>query len=137
MAQYLADKSALARVHHDDVLHRVGSLYVTGEIATCGLIDLEVLHSAMSGPDHDELLLDRRLLPRVPCGDAVMDRAIGVQGQLAHRGTHRAVGIEALLIAAAAQEAGLVVLHYDQDFDRITDVTGQPAEWVVPHGTVP
>ena len=26
----------------------------------------------------------------------------------------------------------LVLLHYDADFDRIVDVTGQPAEWVVP-----
>jgi len=33
--------------------------------------------------------------------------------------------------------AGLVVLHYDHDFDRIAAVTGQPTEWILPAGTVP
>jgi hypothetical protein len=28
------------------------------------------------------------------------------------------------------------VLHYDADFDRIADVTGQTSEWVVPKGSV-
>jgi predicted nucleic acid-binding protein len=137
MAQYLADKSALARVHHDDVLHRVGSLYVTGGIATCGLVDLELLYSARTGPDHDELLLDRRLLPRIPCGDDALDRAIEVQAELAHQGQHRSAGIEDLVIAAAAEIAGLTVLHYEPEYDLIAEVTGQPTEWVVPRGTVP
>ena len=42
-----------------------------------------------------------------------------------------------LLVAAAAERAGLTVLHYDQDFDLIAEVTGQPTEWVVPRGSVP
>jgi hypothetical protein len=29
-----------------------------------------------------------------------------------------------------------VLLHHDADLDRIVDVTGQPAEWVVPRGSV-
>jgi len=41
-----------------------------------------------------------------------------------------------LLIASAAEAGGLVVLHYDQDFDIIADVTGQSTEWIVPAGTV-
>jgi hypothetical protein len=28
------------------------------------------------------------------------------------------------------------VLHYDQDFDQIGKVTGQPCEWVVPAGSI-
>lgn len=136
MAQYLGDKSALARVHHDDVLHRMSALYLSGQIATCGLIDLEMLYSARSAGDHQELLLDRMLLPRVPCGDEATDRAIEVQGILAESGHHR-VPINDLLIAAAAEQAELTLLHYDHDFDLIAEVTGQPAEWVVPRGTVP
>ena len=34
------------------------------------------------------------------------------------------------MIAAAAEAAGLVVLHYDDDYDRIARVTLQPVEWV-------
>jgi hypothetical protein len=41
-----------------------------------------------------------------------------------------------LLIAAAAEEMGLIVLHYDADFDRISRVTGQPTEWIVPRGSI-
>jgi len=40
------------------------------------------------------------------------------------------------LIAAAAEQSGLILLHYDADFDLISRVTGQPCEWVVPAGTV-
>jgi predicted nucleic acid-binding protein len=40
-----------------------------------------------------------------------------------------------LLAAAAAEERGLTMLHYDADFDRIAAVTGQPCEWVVPTGS--
>ena len=137
MAQYLGDKSALARLHQDEVLHRVSALYLSGQIATCGMIDLELLYSARDGDDHHELARDRLLLPRVPCGDAAFDRAIEVQGVLADTGRHRAVAVEDLVIAAAAEHAGLAVLHYDQDYDLIAEVTGQPMEWVVPQGTVP
>jgi len=38
--------------------------------------------------------------------------------------------------AAAAEAAGLVVLHYDHDFDLIAGITGQPTDWIVPAGTV-
>ncbi len=136
MAIYLGDKSALARVHHDDVLHRLGALYVTGQIATCGIIDLELLYSARTVSDHRALAADRDLLPRVACGDEAADRAIEVQELLAETGRHR-IPINDLLIAAAAEHAGLTVLHYDGGFDTIASVTGQPTEWVVPKGTVP
>lgn len=41
-----------------------------------------------------------------------------------------------LLIAAAAEQDHLVLLHYDSDFDLIAKVTGQQCHWVVPAGTV-
>ena len=41
-----------------------------------------------------------------------------------------------LLVAAAAEELKMVVLHYDADFDQIAVVTGQPCQWVVPAGTI-
>jgi predicted nucleic acid-binding protein len=40
------------------------------------------------------------------------------------------------LIAAAAEESGLAVFHYDADFDLIARLTGQRCEWVVPPGTI-
>jgi predicted nucleic acid-binding protein len=67
----------------------------------------------------------------------VLDRAVEVQDELADRSQQRGAKIADLLIAAAAEAAGLVVLHYDHDFDLIAAVTGQPVEWIVPAGTVP
>lgn len=58
-----------------------------------------------------------------------------VQRMLAAR-HQRGRKIPDLLIAAAAEDRGLVVLHYDADFDRIAAVTGQVCEWVVPAGSV-
>lgn len=116
---------------------RVGPMFMGGRVATCGMVDLEVLFSARTAADHAAILLERRLFPRVACGDAAFDRAMDVQGALDERGHHRATPVADLLIAAAAELAGLTLLHYDHDFDLIAEVTGQPTEWVVPRGTVP
>ena len=62
-------------------------------------------------------------------------RARQVQRLLAAR-HQRGRKVPDLLIAAAAESAGLAVVHYDPDFDRIAAVTGQACEWVVPAGTV-
>jgi len=40
------------------------------------------------------------------------------------------------LIAAAAEAAGLTVLHYDEDYDRIAAVTAQGASWLAPRGSL-
>lgn len=49
---------------------------------------------------------------------------------------HRQVGIPELLIAAAAELAELTLLHYDRDFELITEVTGQPVRALAPLGSL-
>ena len=49
---------------------------------------------------------------------------------LADRRQHRVLWAPDLIVAAAAELAGLTVLHSDKDFDVIASVTGQPAEWL-------
>ncbi|MGO9658104.1 MAG: PIN domain nuclease [Acidimicrobiales bacterium] len=137
MARYLADKSALARAHLPVVASRLEPLFVGGHIATCGIVDLELLFSARSKDDYLALLADRSSLPRAVVAETGIERAIEVQSVLARTGQHRGVTIPDLLVAAAAEAAGLQVLHYDAHFDRIAAVTGQLTEWVVPRGTVP
>ena len=63
-------------------------------------------------------------------------RARQVQRLLAQK-HQRGRKVPDLLIAAAGEEQGLTVLHYDADFDRIARVTGQPTQWIVPPGSVP
>jgi predicted nucleic acid-binding protein len=108
-----------------------------GLLATCSVTDLEQLFSARSGAEHRERRdeIDLRYT-RVAIGQKVLDRAVEVQGLLADRGQHRGANIPDLIIAAAAERAGLTVLHYDADFDLIAAVTRQEVEWVVPRGSV-
>lgn len=77
----------------------------------------------------------RSAWPFVVMDQPVLDRAVAVQDALAERNQQRGAKIADLLVAAAAEAAGLVVLHYDHDFDLIADVTRQPTEWIVPAGT--
>lgn len=137
-ARYLIDKSALARRSRPSVEQRLEPLMEGGLLATCGLVELEILFSARGGEEHRRVATDRRTIYElVPIEQPTFDRALAVQEALAYRGTHRAVPVTDLVIAAAAERAGLCVLHYDQDFERIAAVTGQPTEWVVPAGSVP
>jgi len=137
LAVYLADKSALTRSEtRPEVRDAVEPLLLAGRIATCGIVDLELLFSAPDPGTYAELARVLRALPRVPVSDAAVDRALEVQGLLAARSQHRAVPLPDLLVAACAERAGLTVLHYDADFDRIAVVTDQPMQWVVARGTV-
>lgn len=79
---------------------------------------------------------NRAAWPLVPMDKHALDRAVEVQDALAERSQQRGAKIADLLIAAAAELAGLVVLHYDHDFDLIARLTGQPTEWILPAGTV-
>jgi predicted nucleic acid-binding protein len=52
------------------------------------------------------------------------------------RGQHRGVSVPDLVLAAVADIEELTILHYDADFDLISEVTGQPTEWVVPPASI-
>lgn len=78
----------------------------------------------------------RAAWPSVDIDQRALGGAVEVQDDLAARSQHRGAKIADLLIAAAAEAAGLVVLHYDHDFDVIADVTGQRSEWIVPAGAI-
>jgi predicted nucleic acid-binding protein len=86
---------------------------------------------ARSAADYESILEERRSLQAVPITRDVLERAVEVQRSLARRGHHR-LPIPDLIVAAAAEGARLVVLHYDADFERIARVTRQHHEWVVP-----
>jgi predicted nucleic acid-binding protein len=111
-------------------------LVLEGEVATCGIVDLEVLYSATSRSNYRAAAGALRGMPRVPVGDACVERALEVQGLLAERSQHRGVPLPDLLIAACAEAARLTVLHYDADYERIAKQTRQPTQWIVPSGSV-
>ncbi len=134
---FLGDTSALARRSAAAVADRLDPLLEAGLVARCTITDLEAGYSSTSPRDHVAIREARRAWPFVPMDQEVLDRAATVQDRLAERSQHRGAKIADLLIAAAAESAGLVVLHYDHDFDLIAGVTGQRTEWIVRAGTVP
>ncbi len=137
MAEYLADKSALTRREtRPEVQSVVEPLLLAGRIATCSIIDLELLYSARDPGDYRRLASALQGMPRVPLSEQVMERALEVQGELAAASQHRSVPLPDLMVAACAEQHGLTVLHYDIDYERIAMLTGQPTRWVVPRGTV-
>ncbi|HEY8656334.1 MAG TPA: PIN domain nuclease [Candidatus Limnocylindria bacterium] len=138
MARYLVDKSAFARMPQPAVAARLGALIEAGDIALCGIVQLEILFSARSASDLEAIRRDLALsLTWIPSADADLMRAADVMALLSRTGAHRSASIPDLLLAAVAERAGLAILHYDRDFDAIARATDQPAEWVVPQGSLP
>ncbi len=111
---------------------------VDGLIGTCAMVSLELLQGVRNGREFDERRVEMDELPQFPIAGREFSRAIDVYRELAHQGGahQRSVGHADLLIAAAAESAGVEVLHYDEDFDRIAAITGQPTRWIVPPGSL-
>jgi hypothetical protein len=134
---HLVDNSVIARAHKPPVAAAFEPKVLAGLIASCSITDLEHLFSARSGEEHRARRADVALrLALVPLDQQTFDRAVEVQGLLADKAQHRAASIPDLVVAAAAEHAGLTLLHYDADFELIATVTGQPTEWVVPRGSI-
>jgi len=137
VATFLADKSALTRNDtRPEVRKALEPLLLAGEVATCGIVDLELLFSATSRATYRALAEALRGMPRAELDEGCLGRALEVQAMLAERSQHRAVPLPDLLVAACAERAGLTVLHYDADYERIAKLTGQDVRWVVPRGSV-
>ena len=133
--KYLIDTSVLHRLKSDEVLTKVRALALIGEIARCSITDLEYLYSARNeveweGASH---LLSRFF--NIEIQPEHFTRALQVQRVLAQK-SQRGWKIPDLIIAAVAEQLDLTLLHYDNDFDQIAEITGQRAEWIVPAGHI-
>ena len=137
----LADTSAWSwsrRRAYPELRAAFDSAVVDGEIATCDMVRLELLHSARNAAEFAELREDLSALPDCPVGKDQWGRALWVYEQLSRQGgaAQRSVKHPDLLVAAAAEAAGVPVLHYDEDYDRIAAITGQPTRWLAPQGSL-
>jgi predicted nucleic acid-binding protein len=138
VASHLADTSALARLRHQPVAAVLGPLIEAGLVATCGVIEFELAWATRTVSELDQLRADRNTgYEWLATHDEDWRRALDVQAALWRGGQMRSVGLPDLLIAAVAERERVTVLHYDGDYDLIRKVTGQPARWIVPRGTIP
>lgn len=130
MTEWLVDKSALVRLADSPDSAAWAQRIERGLIRVTTVTRLEVGYSARSGPDARAMFTSPPIsaMPVEYLTPAIEDRAVEVQLLLAGRGQHRAPSIPDVIIAAAAELAGLTLLHLDKDFALISDITGQPTE---------
>lgn len=113
----------------------VEPLVAEQRVGRAGITDLEVGYGSRNAKEWDQDMADLDIFALVETTAHHLRRARQVQRLLAAR-SQRGRKVPDLLIAAAAEEAGLTLLHYDTDFDLIAKVTGQDCRWVVPAGSV-
>jgi predicted nucleic acid-binding protein len=134
---YLADTSVyVLRGRHPQVRRRFETLLAEGRLAACQMVALEFLNNAPDPKGYEVLWGAMHGHRWLEVTTAAMDRALDVQRLLAAASQHRHFRLPDLIIAATAEVHGATVLHYDADFDRIHNVTGQPMEWVAPQGSL-
>ena len=130
---HLLDKSAWAQApKHSEAAHRIASLIRRGDLALCTMTALEILYSSRNAAEYER---DYSRLTKLPWLDLSDPRAaVQLQRQLAERGQHR-TSIPDVVIAATAAEHDLVVLHYDSDYERLSEVSGARQEWIIDRAT--
>lgn len=137
VTSYLVDKSALARLHLTSVHNELVPLMERGLVHMCGVTQAEMLYSARNARDRKRL---RDQLTSALCWSPtphdLWERVDTLQERLTEKSLHRSASVPDLIVAVTAEAERLTVLHYDNDFDTITEVTGQSTKWVVPAGTV-
>jgi predicted nucleic acid-binding protein len=132
---HLVDTSVLTRLAEPTVRGALEPLAALGRVGRSGISDLEVGFSARSAREWEELQNALGAFDLVETEARHMKRARQVQRMLAGR-SQRGRKVPDLLVAATAEDAGLILLHYDADFDRIASVTGQKCEWVAAPGSI-
>jgi predicted nucleic acid-binding protein len=134
---YLADTSAWRRSGaRADIARRWETLLDAHELAVCTPVQLELLYSARSAREYEQLQNDLDALPWLSAEPRAESLALRAQARLAATSEHRGPGPIDLLIAGIAAAGGATLLHYDRHFDAIAEVTGQPMEWLAPRGSL-
>jgi predicted nucleic acid-binding protein len=107
-----------------------------GLVLVCDLVILELTRLAPNERRAQEVAGRLAAFEAIPMPAGLWDGARETQLALAANGDHRRVPPADLLLAAAAEEAEVTLVHYDRDYERIAAVAGLRQEWLVPDGTL-
>jgi predicted nucleic acid-binding protein len=135
---YIADNSAWSNAAHPAVKEEWAAALRNRQIVTCPIVKLELLYSARDGSDYDRLDTILGALRDVPITRSVTNTALATLRRLAHVQPlyQRTVKFPDLLIAAAAHDGAVGVLHYDHHFDRLADALEFESRWIAPAGSL-
>jgi predicted nucleic acid-binding protein len=107
-----------------------------GRVLVCDLVILELTRLAPNETRAREVADRLDTFELVPMPAALWSRARQLQVSLASRGEHRRVPPVDLLIGSAAEAAGVPLIHYDRDYERIASVSELEHRWFLPDGTL-
>jgi predicted nucleic acid-binding protein len=131
---FLLDKSAHELARRDpDARRTFETMAVTGVLATCVVVELEILYSARNGADHRRLKTYlRNQCVWLETSDDTLIAAVDLQEAMLAAGLHRKP-LPDLIIASVARAHGAVLVHHDRDFDDIATVASDlRTRWIVP-----
>lgn len=132
---YIADSSVWPKSGHPRVRDAWASALRAGQITTCSIVRLELLYSARDLVSFDAIARSLLALRDIPVSASVQRAAVTAMRELAATAPlHHRVPLADLLIAAAAQEAGVGVLHHDRHYDRLAQVLSFESRWLAPAG---
>jgi predicted nucleic acid-binding protein len=102
------------------------------------LVRMEILLSARGGDEFDHLAERLGTIRAAPLSASVVRAAEAAMRALSHRSTgSQRLPVVDYLVAAAAQELGAAVIHYDNDYDTLAEVMEFESIWLAPAGTLP
>ncbi len=131
---FLLDKSAHELARRDLDARRVfETLAITGVLATCAIVELEVLYSARNPADHRRLKTYlREQCVWLETSDDTLSAAVDLQETMLAAGMRRKP-IPDLIIASVARHYDAVLVHHDRDFDDIAAAaTDLRTRWIIP-----
>jgi predicted nucleic acid-binding protein len=132
---FLADKSAWEQARYDSqASQRISELRDNQQLAVCVISLAEMLYSARNAREIAQARIEMSSLSFLEFTLAAQQQVADTMAALALKGRHR-TSIPDLLLAAIAHIHNAVILHYDSDYERIAEVTGQQHEWIIPRGT--
>lgn len=105
-------------------------------VLVCDLVILELTRLAPNEGRAREIADRLAVFEAIPMPSELWSRARRTQLALAASGDHRQVPPADLLLASAAEGAGVALVHYDRDYERIAAASALRHEWLVPDGTL-
>jgi predicted nucleic acid-binding protein len=134
----VVDNSAWSRAAHPEIREPWKHALQNDRLRISPIARLEMLFSARNGEVFDHLAQQLSAIRTAPLTATVARAAENAMRTLSHRsaGAQR-IPIADYLLAAAAQELGGAVLHYDRDYDTLAEIMGFESVWLAPPGSLP
>lgn len=107
-----------------------------GRVLVCDLVILELTRLAPNEARAREVADRLATFETVPMPAVLWSRARQLQLALAASCEHRRVPPIDLLIGSTAEAAGVPLVHYDRNYERIASVSGLEHHWLLPDGAL-